>query len=218
MLNSMMKIAEWLIVAGVALFWMITYILIIIRSKKDQFCGMPLPAICANITWEFLFTFVMPFHPLQQAVTFIWLLLDCVILFQYFIYSKKADKATPLHTTYQIVLSLLIMFLLLHYGSALEFQDEMGVYSAFSINLMMSVLFVNLVREKGLLGQSLAIAYFKMIGTLCASILCYAIYPQSILLNILYVLTFAADAVYIVIITQRSLPKSSSSDLSTKAL
>ena len=218
MLNNMMKIAEWALLAGSALFWILTYVFIIIKSKKDQFCGMPLPAICANITWEFLFTFVMPLNSLQQAVTLIWFLLDCVILFQYFIYSKKADKATPLNTTYQIVLSLLIMFLLLHYGSALEFQDEMGLYSAFAINLMMSVLFVNLIMTKGLLGQSLAIAYFKMIGTLCASIICYAKYPQSILLNIFYVLIFVADAVYVVMITQKSLHKSSSSDVSTKAL
>jgi len=218
MLNNMMKIAEWALLAGSALFWILTYVFIIIKSKKDQFCGMPLPAICANITWEFLFTFVMPLNSLQQAVTLIWFLLDCVILFQYFIYSKKADKATPLNTTYQIVLSLLIMFLLLHYGSALEFQDEMGLYSAFAINLMMSVLFVNLIMTKGLLGQSLAIAYFKMIGTLCASIICYAKYPQSILLNIFYVLIFVADAVYVVMITQKSLHRSSSSDVSTKVL
>jgi len=212
---SFLQIVQFLLLAGVALFWMITYILIIIKSKKDQFCGMPLASICANITWEFLFTFVMPFHPLQQLVTLIWFLLDCIILYQYFRYSRNETTRPAI---YSIVLSLLIMFLLLHYGSALEFQDQIGVYSAYAINLLMSVLFVHLIMTRGMKGQSLSIAYFKMIGTLCASVVCYAIYPDSILLNIFYVLIFVADAVYVVLVTKNSIPVHSNSEVSTKAL
>ncbi|MNR49209.1 hypothetical protein D3C85_1685580 [compost metagenome] len=76
----------------------------------------------------------------------------------------------------------------------------MGIYSAFGINLMMSILFIKLPFTQGLKGQTIYIAYYKMIGTLCASILCYSLYPDSILLLLLCLLTTIADIVYIGII------------------
>ncbi|MBW7473897.1 hypothetical protein K0T92_04000 [Paenibacillus oenotherae] len=193
---------QYLLLFGVALFWTIVYILIIYKGFRDRVCGMPLAAICANITWEFLFTFCLPFHPLQQLVTLIWFLLDCIILLQFLAYSKGLY---PKRTLYAAVSTLLLIALLLHYGMSVEFNDTMGVYSAFGINLMMSLLFIRMLLIKELQGQSLAIAYFKMIGTLCASILCYSFYPQSILLMIMYVLIFALDMLYILLIYSKSI-------------
>ncbi|OBZ13204.1 hypothetical protein [Bacillus sp. FJAT-26390] len=191
-----------ILLVGVALFWTIVYILVIYKGFKDQSCGMPLASICANITWEFLFTFFMPFHPLQQVVTFIWFVLDCIILIQYLYYSKGLYPKSTLHAS---VFSLLVIALLLHYGMAVEFHDKMGVYSAFGINLMMSILFIRMLLVKELRGQSLSIAYFKMIGTVCASVLCYMLYPQSVLLLIMYVLIFILDIVYIVLVYNQSI-------------
>ncbi|MNG36089.1 hypothetical protein D3C84_1230060 [compost metagenome] len=62
------------------------------------------------------------------------------------------------------------------------------------------MLFIQLLLAKGLQGQSLSIAYFKMIGTLCASIVCYFLQPQSVLLMIMYVLILVLDLVYIALI------------------
>ncbi|WP_429370472.1 hypothetical protein [Paenibacillus sp. DS2015] len=193
---------EYLLMFGIALFWTIGYILIIYKGFKDQFCGMPLAAICANITWEFLLTFLMPFHPLQQIVTFVWFLLDCIILLQFLYYSKKSY---PKHTLHASVFSLLIGAFLLHYGMAVEFHDTLGVYSAFGINLLMSILFIKMLMTHELLGQSLTIAYLKMIGTLCASILCYSFFPQSVLLTIMYILIFILDLVYVLLVYNKSI-------------
>lgn len=187
---------------GVALFWTIVYILVIYKGSKDQTCGMPLASICANVTWEFLFTFFMPFHPLQQIVTLIWFLLDCIILYQYLYYSKGLYSKS---TLYSSVFSLLVIALLLHYGMAVEFHDKMGVYSAFGINLMMSILFIRMLLIKHLRGQSLSIGYFKMIGTVCASVFCYMLYPQSVLLMIMYVLIFILDIVYLLLVYNQSI-------------
>ncbi|AJS61459.1 hypothetical protein UB51_09325 [Paenibacillus sp. IHBB 10380] len=187
---------------GVALFWIIVYILIIYKGFKDQSCGMPLASICANITWEFLFTFLMPFHPLQQIVTLVWFLLDCIILLQFLYYSKNSYPKRTLHAS---VCFLIVIAFLLQYGMAVEFHDKMGIYSAFGINLLMSILFIKMLLIKELQGQSLSIAYFKMIGTLCASILCYSIYPQSILLTIMYILIFILDVVYILLVYNKSI-------------
>ncbi|CAM4256157.1 hypothetical protein FHS16_001476 [Paenibacillus endophyticus] len=194
-------VVTFLLLLGVALFWTAAYVLVIYRGFKDQFCGMPLACICANITWEFLLTFIMPFHPLQQIVTLIWFLLDCVILLQYFMYVKAPYSKRLIYAS---VAGLLVISFLLHYGSAIEFDDEMGIYSAFFINLLMSILFIKLLLAKELQGQSLSIAYFKMIGTLCASVICFALDPQSVLLMIMYVLIFILDILYILLVYRRT--------------
>ncbi|WP_438350631.1 hypothetical protein ACP8HI_08305 [Paenibacillus sp. FA6] len=193
---------EYLLMFGIALFWTIAYILIIYKGFKDQSCGMPLAAICANITWEFLLTFIMPFHPIQQIITLVWFLLDCIILLQFLYYSKRTYPKRTLHIS---VFSLMVIAFLLQYGMAVEFHDTMGLYSAFGINLLMSIFFIKMLLTKDLQGQSLSIAYFKMIGTLCASILCYSFYPQSLLLTMMYILIFILDVVYTILIYNKSI-------------
>ncbi len=200
---------ELILQFGVAFFWTITYIWIIYIGFRDRTCGMPIAALCANITWEFLFSFVMPFHLLQQIVALLWFLLDCIILLQFLYYSKNLSPKWPIKP---IVLSLLVIALLLHYGMANEFHDPEGKYSAFGINLMMSMLFIKMLLRQDLHGQSIYIAYSKMVGTLCASIWCYSLYPHSILLNMMYILTFILDVVYILLIYNKSVkivPRSS---------
>lgn len=185
----------------IVFFWTIAYIWVIYKGFRDRTCGMPIVALCANITWEFLFSLVMPYHPLQQIVTLLWFLLDCIILFQFFYYSKSLSPKWPIKP---IVLSLLVIALLLHYGMAIEFHDPEGKYSAFGINLMMSILFIRMLLKQDLYGQSIFIAYSKMVGSLCASIWCYSLNPNSILLNMLYILIFILDVVYILLVYSKS--------------
>ncbi|SDO71772.1 hypothetical protein SAMN04487897_12050 [Paenibacillus sp. yr247] len=187
---------------GIVLFWTIAYMMIIYKGFRDRTCGMPLAALCANITWEFLFSVVMPFNPLQQIVTLLFFLLDCIILFQFLYYSKRLYPTWPIKT---IVLSLLVIALLLHYGIATEFHDHEGKYSAFGINVMMSILFIKMLLKQDLHGQSIYIAYSKMVGTLCASIWCYSLFPNSLLLNMMYILTFILDVVYILLVYNKSI-------------
>jgi hypothetical protein len=193
---------ELLLLYGMGFFWTITYLLVIYKGFCDRTCAMPTAALCANITWEFLFSFILPFNQLQQIITVIWFFLDCIILLQFFYYSKKLHPTWPAKA---VVLTLLAMALLLHYGITMEFHDLEGKYSAFGINLMMSILFIRMLLIKDLQGQSKYIAYFKMIGTLCASVLCYSQYPHSILLAIMYVLIFILDIVYIILINNKSI-------------
>jgi hypothetical protein len=43
-----------------------------------------------------------------------------------------------------------------------------------------------------------------MTGTLCASILFFSLYPNSILLSILYVIIFILDVIYIIMINAQT--------------
>ncbi len=47
-------------------FWTLTYLLIIRRGFQDKTYGMPFFALCANISWEFIFSFVLPHTPPQR--------------------------------------------------------------------------------------------------------------------------------------------------------
>lgn len=181
-----------------ALFWILTYILIIFRGFRDEAYGMPMVAICANISWEFIFAFIYPQNALQQKITMIWFALDIIILLQYLIYGRKDFKkylsAVRFYTSFFITLGI-TFFIILTFTQ--EFNDFEGKYTAFSQNLMMSGLFISLLFWRGdVKGQSLAIAFCKMIGTLFASI-AFFIYFRTNLITIISVATLFFDVMYI---------------------
>src|SRR6266487_273578 len=65
------KREEWhmftLLMLGSGIFWTATYILIIRRSFLDHTYGMPLVALCANISWEGIFSFIYPPFIIQHV-------------------------------------------------------------------------------------------------------------------------------------------------------
>lgn len=74
------------------IFWTLVYVLIIKRGFQDKTYGMPLAALVANVSWEFIFSFILPHQPPQLYVDYVWLSFDIVILIQTLIYGKKALK------------------------------------------------------------------------------------------------------------------------------
>lgn len=186
---------------GSGAFWTLTYLLIIRRGFLDRTYGMPLVALCANISWEFIFSFLYPHGPVQRPVNIVWFSLDLVILFQMLRYgpsefgglSKRAFYAMfglALATSFCAVLSV-----------TYEFDDWDGAYSAFGQNLLMSVLFWAMLRVRGSpRGQSVSIALSKMLGTGLASLAFYLYSPLSagsILLPFLYVAIVTFDLIYV---------------------
>ena len=71
------------------LFWSITYILIIWRGFKDKTYGMPLAALCANISWEGIFSFIYPHSPPQLNINYVWFFIDVVIVMQFLKYGRS---------------------------------------------------------------------------------------------------------------------------------
>jgi hypothetical protein len=180
--------------------WTLAYMLIIRRGFLDKTYGMPLAALCANISWEFIFSFIIPVSPPQNYVNVVWFAFDTVIVFQFLRYGRSQFKGTlPDRYFYPLfVLSLVVAF-----GGVLtmsyEFKDFVGKYAAFSQNLMMSILFVAmLVRRNNVSGQSLYIALLKMIGTLLPSILFFMLDQSAPFMNYLFVSIFVFDLVYVV--------------------
>jgi len=186
---------------GMGLFWIITYILIIKQGFQDKKYGMPMAAICANISWEFIFAFMYSQNDLQRMITLLWFILDIIIMMQYLRYGhKEYQKLIPskiFYASFFITLgaSFFIILAMMH-----EFNDIAGKYAAFSQNLMMSGLFIALLLQRGnLSGQSMGIAVCKMLGTVFAAVGFY-MYFRTPLITIISLATLFYDWLYIVLI------------------
>ena len=196
---------ETMMIGG--LFWSATYILIIRRGFKDKTFGMPMAALCANISWEAIFAFVTPHGAPQLYVNYIWFGLDAIIVMQFLKYGKKEFlniSRWQFYAVFALGLSVTVpMILAINY----EMDDSVGAYAAFGQNLMMSVLFVTMIiNRKGVEGQSFYIALFKMIGTGLSSLAFYQFRPdtqESVLLPLLFVSIFVFDLIYTVAIYRK---------------
>lgn len=191
------SISLWLKL-GSGLFWTIAYILIIRRGFKDKYYGMPVIALCANVSWEFIFSFVIPHSKPQIFIDYVWLTFDLGILAQYIWLGKKEfpDFFPKSFFLPAFLLTLACAFLGV-LAISLEFDDKHGIYAAFAQNLMMSVLFIYfLLKRNSSAGQSMYIAVFKMIGTIIPSCFFHLVFPTSILLHYLFFAILAFDLMY----------------------
>ena len=188
------------IMVGGGVLWTLAYLLMIRRGFLDRTYGMPLVALCANLSWEFIFAFVYPHDLPQRAVDVVWFTLDLVILLQVLIYGPREFADLPRRAFYAMLGLALATSFCAVLTLTNEFDDFDGVYSAFGQNLMMSVLFIAMLRSRGSLGgQSVPIALLKMGGTALASYAFYfhdPDYAGSILLPFLYVAILVFDCVY----------------------
>lgn len=186
---------------GMWFFWIITYILIIKQGIRDKRYGMPMAAICANISWEFIFSFMYPLNDLHRILTFLWFLLDIFILMQFLLYGYKEYKKIISRKVFYssffitLIVSFFTILAMMH-----EFKDNAGVYAAFFQNLMMSGLFIALFIKRGnISGQSMGIAVCKMVGTALAAV-CFYLYFRTPLITIISLAIFIYDWIYIVLI------------------
>ena len=194
------------LIGGVS--WSIVYILVIFRSFRDKTYGMPFWALAFNIAWEFIFSFVLvPATPgLQGTINQVWFALDVVLVLTYVLYGRKEWPpriSKKLFYPYSILV-LLVGYLFV-YLLSVELDHSQGMYAAFIQNLMMSVLFINMLNNrKSREGQSIGIAFFKMIGTLAPTIIFGMKSPFVLFLGSS---CFVFDLIYLIMLTK--VPKKS---------
>jgi hypothetical protein len=193
---------ELMLASGVC--WTAVYILIIRRGFKDGAYGMPVAALCANLSWEFIFSFVHPHDNIQRNVNFVWLAFDMVILWQTLRLGPNQNPNIGKAGFFaQFALTLATAFCLVLFLTY-ELKDDNGIYAAFAQNLMMSILFIDFLQRRGSArGQSLYIALFKMVGTLFASAAIWLYAPvskTSVLLPFLYVAIAVFDGIYLALL------------------
>jgi len=164
-----------LVLSGVC--WMIVYIEAIRIGLRDRRCAIPFWALALNLAWELLhtyYTFRLEGASVQAVINVLWAIFDVIVLYTWFRFDDRRIPGT-LSTGWFIAWSLLVIAVAfaLQYGFVIEFGIYPGrAYAAFLQNLLMSVLFIDmLVRRGSGEGQSMVIATGKWIGTLAPTLL-----------------------------------------------
>lgn len=204
-----------IIISGVA--WTIAYVNLVKVGLKDKTYGMPFIALALNIAWEVVYTSLGLETSPDKVQTWIYVIcsiLDLGILYTYFKYGRKEFKKyfdkkyfipwsiLILIMAFTVQLGFLTEFKMIAYENFKYVDSYLDPYpgaglSAFMQNLIMSVLFINmLLKRKNTRGQSMTIAISKWIGTLAPTIL-VGIILESTLILILGIFCTVFDLLYI---------------------
>jgi len=181
--------------------WTMVYIELIFLGFKEKTYGMPFIALALNFTWEALHSYLglkNDISNIQTWIILIWFILDTVIVCTYLIYGKKyfPKQSSKLYFTPWTIIIFLMSFVL-QYCFIIEFGNIGKMYSAFIQNLIMSILFINMiVNRTTTAGQSLTIAINKCIGTLALTIL-FGVIGGSKLILALGIFCSVFDILYI---------------------
>jgi len=192
------------------LLWTTVYILIIYKGFKDKVYAMPLAAFCANIAWEAIFAFFPPLERhsiIQTTMNAVWFSFDVVILYQIIRYAPKEFKLISKKLFYPLFATGIAFAVATIYLMSKEFNDAAGAYAAFGQNMMMSILFVTMLYQRGSTkGQMLTIALLKWIGTLLSAIAFGLFLPESdalhgsLLMLTFFIGIFVFDTIYFVLL------------------
>jgi hypothetical protein len=189
------------------LLWTVAYALIIRRSARDQASGMPMTALCINISWEFYYSVVAP-HPAPQVyVNWVWLLFDLVIFAQFVKFGREEfEPALSPRMFLPVFAFTLLMAFFGVVATGHDLHDADGMYSAFGDNVLMSFLFIRMLLRRGdVRGQSLYIALSKGIGTFLLCIVAHGEHPERHLLDVFYVGIVVLDVAYATLLARRSM-------------
>ena len=209
------------------LCWTIVYIDGIRVGWRDRSYAIPFYALALNFAWELLYT-ILGFRTqgatVQNVINAIWFTFDVGILYTYFRFGWKdfagrifdpsayADgtDTDPGGTRF---IAWSVLGLITAFAVQYAFRREFGIgkaagYSAFTQNLLMSVLFIAMLARRGSrAGQSLTIAVNKWIGTLAPTILYGALgegsFPHgSFLILTLGIFCSVFDLIYICLLAR----------------
>jgi hypothetical protein len=188
-----------------ALGWGVTYVLVIRRNYVEKTYGIPLVALAVNFAWELIFSIVLRPPVLTDdawlwiTINLLWLLLDIVILVQTIKYGVRENW--PSRTFFYGTLTLALIFGALGVlAVTFEFQDWEGRWASFADNLMMSILFLNMLWQRGIRGQSLYIGVSKLVGTFAIGLGYLLADPTSPLQWYLTLSILFFDVLYIVLL------------------
>jgi len=170
-------------VIGCTGFWIAAYVLIVRRGFKDKACGMPVAALCGNITWEALFSHVYkPDYRLVEYGNTAWVVLDVLILYIAWKHGPE-DFKSPLVKRWlrpMIVIGIGLS-LLVFVPFANVYKDTQGYFLGWADAFAMSILFIAmLIRRDSLQGQSFWIAVTMFFGNVSA-FFWVMFYPKEVL-------------------------------------
>lgn len=163
--------------------WTWCYAAIIWRCYKQKTYGIPIVNSCLNVCWELIFSFNMAGH-LSKGIEWgnrFWLIPDSLNVMQIFLYGKQVQKHPWMKDNfYAIVISTLILCGVGDYLFIVYFNDVYGVTCSLILDILMSVLFINMyLGRPDLRGMPLSSAWLRMIGNAAGFVFLYIWWPAQ---------------------------------------
>jgi len=191
-----------------ALAWTLVYLLVIRRNYQEKTYGIPLAALSVNVSWELIFSFVLRPHKMDAdawlwiGINVTWLVFDMVILAQAIKYGPRENWSST-SFFYGALTAALVLGFAGVLAFTFQFQDWDGRWTSFADNLMMSILFINMLYQRGIRGQSVYIAFCKLVGTLAIGVSYLVTDPNSPLQWYLTLSILFFDILYVVLLHRK---------------
>jgi hypothetical protein len=188
--------------------WAPAYIAIVIIAVRKRRLEIPVIAVTANVTWEFLWGFVFGQNmgPGLQWVYRGACILDLLILLAVFRLGHTQSLA-PIYTRYfnLVVVALLAGWIAFYWSlHSSHFDLPLGSMSAYLDNILMSGLYIWFVMTRSdPRDLSFTVAWSKGLGTGMVSVFVFMEYPDNAFIKTLAVMVGMLDFVYLVSLAVR---------------
>ncbi len=149
-----------------AVSWVVIYILMIRRGFLDKSYGMPMIALCLNISWEFNFTFLTDIETVYRMTNGFFFLFDFGVLYTCFRFGR-GDFEWPLMRKWfpQVLAASLAISFAGVFLFVRAFDDTYGgLFAALNTPVYSALLISMLLRRNSVKGQSLYIGLAIFIG------------------------------------------------------
>ena len=186
------------------LFWVVTYIALLIRIIKTKYVEMPFFIAAGNIAWEFIWSFF--FHPTTGELYSLSyqgaFLIDVFIFINLLRYGQQQIEIPLLKKHFKLLLiGLLLLWVPLNYFYVQQgFDTSIGANSGYILNLFISMLYPLLLLRGDAKKFSPVVAWSKWIGTGCITVSMFIIYPQNYFVQLLGVACFVLDLGYSILL------------------
>ena len=167
--------------APMFLGWGGAYVLIILKCFRDKAYGLPMAAICLNISWEATYAFDPPasYPDLLQYGNMIWVFPDSVILYQLLRYGREQQRYPFLRRFYHPILGVLLAFSWFAVrGFRDYFNDPYGLATAWILAALSALTFIPFASARSdNRGLSYPAAWLMLLGNIISAVFCYFWWP-----------------------------------------
>jgi uncharacterized membrane protein len=194
-------VAFWIIVVGLASFWVLAYAFAIQRARVDKRVGIPSLAVAGNFAWELVHSLVIQQQASQRPFNFVWLLVDTIILSQVFRYGNKDFPSLYVRAFRRVILGTLAWAAVFMILMTRELHDVLGLYDGTILVVFVSASFIyTLQKRRSSAGQSMYIATCKWVGTFLAGLNTVFVYPHRWFVLFMFGTAFVLDVTYMVML------------------
>lgn len=193
-------------VSGIA--WTVVYLKSIQLGLKEKTYCIPLWALGLNMAWEIIYAFngiCSGDFGAQTIANISWMVCDALIVYTYFKYGRKwmPEQDQKYFIPYSVLAFVSCMVMQLAFYLNMPWLQA-AQYSAFAQNVLMSVMFVVMLRRRGSTeGQSMVIAVAKWLGTLAPAIQQGIVEEFNIYIILCGVLCSVWDILYIAMLSRK---------------